>query len=106
MSVNYDETVIYAFAQRLYAKANTVVISYTLLGLGLGLSTGFIIAGLLGENARGRIPYEALCTVLFGMTAFSIGRSRAFALKLQAQLALCQAKIEANTRAVATVPSS
>ena len=101
MAVDYDGTVIYAFAARLYARANTVTATYALLGAGFGLSLGFIVASLLHEGAVGRMPYEALCTVLCGGLGLSIGRDRAFALRLQAQTALCQLRIEENTRAAA-----
>jgi len=39
-----------------------------------------------------------LGAILFGLLGFWLGRERAFQLKLQAQTALCQAKIEENTR--------
>ena len=99
MAVVYDGTIIYAFAARLYARANTVTARYTLLGIGFGLSLGYVVASRLGEGAVGRMPYEALSTLLFGGSGFSVGRDRAFALRLQAQTALCQLKIEENTRA-------
>ena len=99
MTISYDPTVIHEFAERLYARANTVVTSYTLWGIGIGLSMGYIVSGLLGEVDRGRMPYEALCILLVGGIAHSIGRERAFQLKLQAQMALCHVTIEENTRA-------
>ena len=106
MAVRYDSTIIHAGVERLYARANTRIAMYTLLGMGTGLSIGYVIAGLLGEAATGRMPYEALCTLLLGGIGFSIGRARAFALRLQAQTALCQLKIEENTRAAAVVSTS
>ena len=99
MTISYDPTIINEFAERLYARANTVAVSYTLWGIGIGLSTGFVVSGLLGEVNRGRMPYEALCILLFGGIAHSVGRERAFQMKLQAQVALCQVTIEENTRA-------
>jgi hypothetical protein len=36
--------------------------------------------------------------LLVGVTAFRMGQEKAFALRLQAQTALCQLQIEANTR--------
>ena len=106
MAVIYDETIIYTGVERLYSRANTRIATYTLLGVGIGLSTGYVIAGLLGEIAQGRMPYEVLCILLFGGIGFSIGRDRAFVLRLQAQTALCQVKIEENTRAASAVPTS
>ena len=106
MAVVYDETIILAAVERLYATANTRVATYALLGVGIGLSIGYVIAGLLGEVARGRMPYEALCVLLFGGMGFSIGRDRAFVLRLRAQIALCQVKIEENTRAASAALTS
>ena len=98
MAVTYDGAIIQTFVERLYWRANNAVATYTLLGVGIGLSVGYILAGLLGEVARGRMPYEALCILLFGGIAYSVGRERAFALRAQAQIALCQIRIEENTR--------
>jgi hypothetical protein len=39
---------------------------------------------------------------LMGTIAFMVGRWKSFALRLEAQLALCQLQIETNTRAAAT----
>ena len=104
MAVIYDRTIIHAGVERLYARANTRIATYTLLGIGIGLSIGYVLAGLLGEVATGRMPYEGLCTLLLGGMGFSIGRERAFLLRLRAQTALCQLKIEENTRAASAVP--
>ena len=98
MAVTYDAAIIQAFVERLYRRANNAVATYTLLGVGIGLSLGYILAGLLGEVARGRMPYEALCILLVGGIAYSVGRGRAVALRAQAQIALCQLRIEATTR--------
>lgn len=98
MAVTYDATIIQTFVERLYRRANNAIATYTLLGVGIGLSVGYILAGFLGEVARGRMPYEALCILLFGGIAYSVGRERSYALRVQAQLALCQTRIEENTR--------
>lgn len=87
---NYDRTVIVEFADRLYNKAGTIVFTYTLIGILAGGSlylfsktTGIVLA------------------VVFGFIGFLIGNEKAFWYKLQAQTALCQAKIEENTIPVA-----
>ena len=98
MAVTYDGAMIRSFVERLYRRANNAVATYTLLGVGLGLSVGYILAGLLGEVSTGRMPYEALCILLFGGVAYSTGRDRALALRVQAQIALCQIRIEEQTR--------
>lgn len=100
MTVTYDGAIIQTFVERLYRRANNAVATYTLIGVGIGLSVGYILAGLLGEMARGRMPYEGLCILLFGGIAYSVGKGRALALRVQAQLALCQMRIEESTRLV------
>jgi hypothetical protein len=89
--VAYDEAVIVRMAERLYAEAGRVVVTYAFLGavcLGLGgMAFGgemAVVGGLLG--------------LAFGA---AIGNARAEALRLQAQQALCQVQIERNTRRAA-----
>jgi len=98
MEIMYDAATVHSYAARLYARARNCVVSYPLLGIGLGLSLGYIVAGLLGPMGTPRMPYEALGILIFGGTGFSLGSSRALALRLQAQTALCQIRIEENTR--------
>lgn len=54
MAAIYDETIILSGVERLYARANTRIATYALLGVGIGLSIGYVISGLLGEIALGR----------------------------------------------------
>ena len=89
--VEYDPKVIQEFSDRLYAKANGIIRSYTILGvllLGIaGLATQEPIFGLMGA-------------VLGGVIGYSLGKEKAFNYKLQAQTALCQVQIETNSRHV------
>jgi len=108
--VAYDPHVIQQFADRLYRRASTIVITST-LGLALiGGVLGFWM-GLLLDVGSTRVPRHLsldelgteliaclIGALLFGLIGFMAGRERAFTLKLQAQTALCQAKIEENTR--------
>lgn len=87
---NYDPKVINEFANRLYKRARSIIATYTLAGLLAGAVGGLmtkepivaIIAGLLG-----------------GALGYTMGRDKAFSLKLEAQTALCQVQIETNSRA-------
>jgi len=91
----YDSSVIEEFADNLYEQADRLVAVATvaggLIGFAIGLAIGSVtqlpsvIIGLVGA-------------VFAGAIALQIGRQRAFALRLQAQVALCQVQIEANTR--------
>jgi hypothetical protein len=86
---NYDAKVIYEFAARLYSRASTIVAVYTVGGGLLGL--------FLGYAARGG-GAALLGTVILGAIGLYLGNEKAVQLKLQAQTALCQVRIEENTR--------
>lgn len=87
--VTYDEKVIQDFADSLYSRAEAIVAGYAIVGLLIGLVGGSILGGgsmlILGAAIAGGIGY-------------AIGVQKAFLLKLQAQLALCQVQIERNSR--------
>jgi hypothetical protein len=105
-AVQYDARVIGEFAARLYARARSIVISYTVLGVLLGLVAGALAGARALVAAGGDVGGDNMVgivigAVIGGMVGFSIGTEKAFLLRLQAQTALCQAQIEANTRAVA-----
>ncbi len=87
--VQYDPKVIYEFADRLHRKANTIIAKCTIVGA--------LIGGIVGYAVKGA-GVALLGLVIFGAIGFYIGREKAFSLKLQAQTALCQVKIEENTK--------
>ena len=99
MATQYDPSIIQTFADRLYDQADKIVYSYGLLG--------FLVGGCVGAGigfSMGTRDFSLLPSVLVGAIAAAfagaIGRQRAFALRLQAQTALCQAQIEANSSRV------
>ena len=87
----YDPQILYEFANRLYARANQVIATYTVLGALVGGGAGFSV------NQQFDV-YTLLGAALVGLVAYLLGVEKAFQLKLQAQTALCQVKIEENTR--------
>ena len=90
--VTFDKEIIQTFADALYTKAETIVFVYTALGAVLGLfSMAFI-------GSKGII----LALIFAGM-GWWLGSSKAFALKLQAQMALCQVEIAENTKRTAAI---
>lgn len=89
--VQYDSGVIYQAAERLNRSAQTTIAIYTIAGILLGLVGG-------SSLGRGMGLLALLGAVILGVLGFAIGTQRAFVLKLQAQTALCQAKVEENTR--------
>jgi hypothetical protein len=102
MTRTYEPAIIDKFVEHLYRRANNAIATYSVFGVAIGLSAGYVLAGRLGEVATGRMPDEALCMLLFGGLAWSIGRDRAFALRARAQLALCQTRIAEQTRSLST----
>ncbi len=93
----YDPTILQTFANRLYARANSIIAAYALFGIVLGSIGGWYVSTLTSGSGPLVI---ALLAILFGAMGYTIGSGRAFMLKFQAQQALCQRQIEANTRAV------
>ena len=87
----YDAQILYAFADRLCARANQIVATYTLLGVLIGGGGGYVVHQQFDSLAL-------LGAALGGLIGYMIGTEKAFQLKLQAQTALCQVKIEENTR--------
>lgn len=88
--VTYEPNVIQEFSGRLYAKAKNIILSYTILGI--------IILGFAGIATQQPI-FGAIGAVIGGLIGYSMGKEKAFQYKLQAQTALCQVKIEENSRA-------
>ena len=92
----YDPGIIYEHADALYRQARWIKWRY---------AAPPAVVGILGVAATWRVLnppwlWEAVLVVaaLATWVAYNIGRGRAFSLMLQAQTALCQAKIEENTR--------
>ena len=86
----YDAAVIKKFADALYRQAAGIVITYTVMG---------VIIGWLGGSWMGGGSGSLGGAIIFGAIGYMLGTQKAFVLKLQAQVALCQVKIEENTHA-------
>lgn len=97
--VQYDPAIIQAHAERLYLTAKTIVATYTIFGVLSGASLGYI--GAVVAGIKDEAPAVMFASALMAAIAFMVGRWKSFALRLEAQLALCQLQIEANTRASA-----
>jgi len=103
----YNPDVLQQYANRLYSRANGIMVAFTLLSLGIGGIGG----GVLGLASSGDLSAAApnfdsnMVPILLAVGAFAgvvvgfiLGSGKAFTLKLQAQQALCQRQIELNTR--------
>jgi hypothetical protein len=112
MMVAYDSQIISQFADRVYKKANLIIIRYVVLGFMVGLLLFFLLGSALERSHKpvygGSFLPLLLLLFLWGfctLVGLDIGRNKAFALKLQAQTALVIVQIEENTRA-AVAPAS
>jgi len=93
--VKYDPNIIQQFADRLYSRARSVVIAWTLLGAIIGIAGGYMLP-LVTDIPR---PIGIIgILIFFGLLGYMIGTEWSFKLKLNAQVALCQVQIERNTR--------
>ena len=98
--MKFDPEIIETFARRLYGQASRIVIRYgvlfALLGGGFGAAVYYYLPAVAARDFGPVIGGAAV--VLFALIGVSIGNDRAFGLRLQAQVALCQVQIERNTR--------
>ena len=92
--VQYDQAVIQEFAEKLYKRANSIILSYTVVGMLLGGLGGYFLHDSIGGDVMTTAGIPAVVVAIIG---FVLGLEKAFLLKLQAQTALCQMKIEQNT---------
>jgi hypothetical protein len=91
----FDSTVIEQFAEALYRRAGTIVAFYAIVAALLGGGLGAVVGNATGVGVG---PGGLVFLVLGALIGAAAGREKAFALKLQAQTALCQVAIERNTR--------
>jgi hypothetical protein len=92
--VRYDPAVLQKLAAQTQAQATAALIG--------GIAAGIVTGTLFGYAAM-LIFYPPISliwpgAVVGGVLGIAMGRRKALALKLQAQMALCQLQIEENTR--------
>lgn len=100
-SPSYDPIVIRKFAKALYSRARSIILVWTFIGAAIGGGGGYFLGSgwvLSGSNVDAELVFAAVGLALLGGVGFVFGSARAFMLKLQAQIALCQVQIEENTR--------
>jgi hypothetical protein len=91
-SVHYDPVVIEQMAERLLARARSLLIFYTLVGVLLGVILAVAASTLTELGGVGVVGLLLLASI-----GYALGEERGFSLKLQAHLLLCQVSIERNT---------
>ena len=101
-SIQYEPAIIREFASKLYAEANRVILLWAILlavpGAGIGGAIGYLFLAGWEAEAAGGVLGGILGIGVLGGLGRSIGERKAFILKLQAQLALCQVAIEENSK--------
>lgn len=90
--VEYAPEVIQEFAERLYSQARWLAARWT----GVGALIGWVSGYAASKSGVGNWAY--LLMPLVALVAYRIGEGRGFRLRLEAQRALVQVKIEENTR--------
>jgi predicted transcriptional regulator len=96
-TLKYDAEVIVASASRLYRQAKSMVITSSAVGVLIGAVGGPIVFIFATQSRSNLGVIAAVCALIGGLMGYVRGAERAFALKLQAQAALCQVEIEKNT---------
>ncbi|GAB4562348.1 MAG: hypothetical protein Tsb0020_10590 [Haliangiales bacterium] len=89
----YDVSTIEKMADRLLTRADRLIIFYTLVGILVGLVFALLAIQAFPNSKIFAAPAFGVAVVI----GYSIGNGRAFSFRLQAQLLLCQARIEDNT---------
>lgn len=101
--VSYDPSVIESFAETLYAQAKWIMIRYAIGFAVVGFLVGFIPLAISSKEVGSALLAGGLVAFAGLLIGTSNGRAKAFALRLQAQQALCQVQVEKNTRVGATL---
>ena len=103
----YDPLIIHSYAKALYQQAEGMVQRAQALSVILGLLLTLLIWGGAAAQAEKRgeevlwpfaLTIGAIVTLVIYKIWVGAAERRAYALKLQAQTALCQLQIEINTR--------
>jgi hypothetical protein len=91
---SYDATIVYRFADRMEAQAQSAIWGGLVGGGLLGLICGFLLSS---HSMYGPIVIIA-GGVIGALIGWSIGSERAFKIRVALHTMLCQVQIEENTR--------
>lgn len=91
----YDAQIIYTFADALYLRAKMITIASTVIGaMVIGFSA--LLFAIASDSNRFFVTLIGL--LIGGGIGYFLGSNKAFELRFQAQILLCQVAIEENTR--------
>ncbi len=94
--MDYKEEIIDQMADRLYSQASTLVLSSMFVG---SFGSAIIFGAIQYSTGIASGPcFPLVGLVVGGIAGYSLGQSRALALRFQAQQALLMREIERNTR--------
>ncbi len=94
--VEYDVELIKEFSRRLYAQSKATTMRHFFIGIFFGVIVFGAISDALLASFDALII--AIGAMIGGVMGYGSGQNRSFELKMQAQQALCQVRIEENTR--------
>jgi len=99
---NYDSNVLQENANALYARGSSLIVSHAVAGALLAWVAVYFLEPLILNQLRlpstySLIPLQFLAALVAAILGGVWGYGKGFALKLQAQVALCEMKIEQNT---------
>ncbi|HXY23225.1 MAG TPA: hypothetical protein VEI73_01130 [Candidatus Acidoferrum sp.] len=99
---SYDSSVLQENADKLYSRASQLIASYAAVGAVFAWVAIYFLEPLILSILRlpatySLIPLQLLGAVIAAILGGVWGYGKGTALKLQAQVALCQMKIEQNT---------
>jgi hypothetical protein len=112
MSTEYNPTVLQDYADKLYSQAAFLAFKYGFVFAVFTFVASTLSLAAVQDSHRLRfnfdevLTYAALLAVGGYVLGFLIGKQKGFMLRLEAQRALCQMQIEANTRTKAAAPSN
>ena len=93
---DYDPEIIQEYATSLEKQAKSIVPAYFFIGIFLGLFLFDTISLFMTNTIDFLI--SAIGVLIGGVLGYGTGKYRALELRIQAQMTLCQMKIEQNTR--------
>lgn len=100
--ISYDPKVINDFADALYNKADRIVrgmmLRYGFIGFVVGLIVGLYIGNKLSPGIVLPLVSATAFTIISSYIGKKAGEEKAFTIRLEAQVALCQVEIEKNSR--------
>jgi hypothetical protein len=99
---SYDSNTLQENAEALYSRASALIASYAAVGAVVAWVAVYCLEPLILTQLRlpasySLIPLQFLAAFIAAILGGVWGYGKGLALKLQAQMALCQMKIEQNT---------